>query len=866
MNCRLSRFMVAAGVLATLLAYNLQAQFPYAPPSSTSATDVTIIYDATLHEFTCWAEGRPTNAPVAAALAAYGENPGICPAAAPNVAAFYAYKDNGAYFFDGQTIWIALEGAHLGDLFTVQAPNTSLTEPSLPIFGQTTTLPLFSAFAPGPASGSTQAPAENLPPASGGASGFNSLQRVVIPPGQASSAPPRPPQPVFAADRLYADLNQGPPILQSHLQELNAAFSPTSPSSSSQSPNGSGAAGTPYVVINTGGSTRVATNQSGPTGNNPAASPAIPTQLPVQLTSPTLLPAVSYFDGRDPAVAGLPARIAALAAQINALRLHDVQCGTAMPNPDPLNTNDPQALLTDIASLTHIVESETALYQQLSAGQYSTFGQSLSTAVGSFNAVTLAQIQGQAAAFDQFRTTLQDAFADPQSGEEINNIAIGQPVPVSSTPFITASPTAAFRYLLYRVNLWTGGANPADTEPPSENPSVRNLQINLRMLREQEGDINAVADMFLQLSNRITALQVAIANYNASQNQLNVLGELTVNAARTANCRLENAPLMAPYNYFSVGVWYSSQTINVSLQQGARVPPFNLSSVNPLGAASSQPQSATGSPTGNGSPSGNSTGQGVNSPSTGSPSGGSPSGSGSGSPQGTTATPLSTSGGTPSTPAGSQQPAQTSSPTQAITSSVARQTVFAIHGRYHLLLGAGVASGWITHYNYTILTAQTPPAPPAPQPQCASTMNCLYVQGSQLHWQVFPTVDVVYLFKAQDPFPYSNRGVPGEYVPRVAYGLTAGFDIINPKQNFLIGGTAIVRMVNSSVLNGLGFKGGLMIGQSQHVPLPQNEVNQFIATPNPDILAVSEKWNVGAFVGLTISAVSFSTLFGAIFK
>lgn len=755
-------------------------------PSRTKSNDVTILYDAYLHEFTCWSEGRPDADPnsnwnkrLSLTVSSYGVRPGDCDG---SITRFYPYKDS-LYFFDDQRVWIELVGAHLGDLFSAQAPNTALTEPSLPIFGQVTTLPTFSELTAG---GQNEA---NIP---------TTTEEFVYQPK--TEKQPQTPLVSDAADQLYEDLGGDPTTLQSHLQTLNSAF------------------GLPSNQMTTSFD----------------ISDPIPTQLPVQILSESISTAVRYFQS-DSIVSSINDRVASLSSQIESLKLGD-SCEPPLENsrfPNP-SSDSAFELLAQITDLTHIVESETALYQQLSSGQYTNFTQTLTGAVPGINRVTVSRLREQSLAFADFTEVVNKAF---RGDTNVVAAAIQSDVKVVDKHY--SSPSYPdFSDLLDEINRWSGATSDTDASK---------IQTNLRYLLARMRDINAIATAFKQLTDQAEQLDQATKTAASLQHTLNRLGEITVAAAHLANCRLEKAPLPHPYDYFSLGVWYSSQTINVTLLQGTRVPPFNLTTVNPLGAPNSQPATTTQQ---------NST--------TPQAAATLPAG------QGTTATPLNPSGGTPTTPSptsGTPQQATSTSPTQTTSPVTVRLTTFAIHGRYRWLLGGGVASGIISHYDYTIFTQTPTQQPGTTLPQCAATTNCLYVQRTKSHLEVFPTLDVVYLFRPQDPFPYSFRGKPDEYVPRFAQGLCAGFDIADPGRNFLFGWTGMFRTRNSSVLNGIGLKAGVMVGQSQHVSLPAGAMfNEFFLAPQPNTVAVGQKWNVGGYVGLTVSAVTFGALFGGIFK
>jgi hypothetical protein len=778
-------FLLALALCAPLA--KAQDEAARSQPSKTKHNNVTILYDVNLHEFTCWSEGRRDYSPhhsidlvtwnlrwdarVKKATEAYNARPGDC----GEGTGFYPYKDN-SFFFDDQTVWIQLIGAHLGDLFTVQAPNTALTEPTIPIFGQTSTLPSFSQLTPAPTT-TTPSPA---------AAAVNPLRAVI--------APTQPP-PVYNsyAHRLYADMDKATKIFQDDLTSINSAFVP--PTSTALS------------------------------------------QLPVQILSQPVGPAIQYFSS-DRIIAQLDVTVARLSSQIRRLRFGG-SCNSSFVDPDP---DDAAHLLSAITDLTHVIESENSLYQQLAAGQYSNFSQTLANALATLNSVSqpAPDLATQTNDFMQLRTLVDQAFA-------ANSSVIIQAIPKvhfdPGTKEYVSPSDADFNDLLKQVTIWSGSASTANEG---------NLAQNLQTLFEQRLDIEAIANALENLRKTTTGIPDAAATAVRLQMELNDLGERTVAAARQANCWLEKIPLPHPYDYFSLGTWYSSQTVSVTLTQSSRVPPFNLSSVNPFGAAPA-PAAPTGTTPG---PAGTTTGS------------ANPNAAASMNPS----NPAGAVPPTSTTPGASPQP--TSAPaTQTTTSSVARQTTFNIHGRYHFLLGAGMAGGRITHYNYTLFT-QTPMAvpPPGSLPPCAAVAagmgDCLFIQQSKLKWEAFPTLDVVYLVKAQDPFPYSFRGKPGESVPHVAYGIDAGFDIAAPGQNFLVSGIAMVRARNSTVLNGIGFKIGMMVGQSQHVALPDVPgagFNQYFQPPSPDTVTVSQKWNWGVTAGFTISAITFQDIFSAIF-
>ncbi len=788
---RIAAFLLML-ILSASLARSVKAQDGTASqPSRTNGNNVTILYDVTLHEFTCWGNGRRDYSPhhidlmawnarwdkiVKEVSEAYRAQPGDC----GQGTGFYPYKDN-VFFFDDQTVWIQLIGAHLGDLFTVQAPNTALTEPTIPIFGQTSTLPSFSQL------GTSQQAA-----ATAASTVAQALSEVF---GQAP--PPTPPSVVYGsyADQLYANIDQS--TFKSVLQGIVSSFAPPTTTA--------------------------------------------PSQLPIQILSQPIGPAIRYFS-YDPVITKLKARVASLEAQVKNLNLGDT-CEPSLQNPTSRNAAD---LLSAITYLTHITESENALYQQLTAGQYTNFSQTLVTALATINSVAqpATDIANQARSFNAFQSVIDKAFkGDPTAvGQAINNVIRDR----QSKQYIVSSPGYPdFDALLKQINaLSLAGTNKTDA-------TAKILANNLRILLAQRANIDAIATALQQLATETNGVVQAAKSSLDIQSQLNQLGELTVAAAHLANCRLEKVALPHPYDYFSLGTWYSSQTVNVTLTQSSRVPPFNLSSVNPFGVATTQP-----------------------------PTGTAPSPAPAASTPGS-ANPTATTGMNPSNPAGTAPPSSPpnsgSSPQsnsgpapQTATSSVARQTMFAIHGRYHWLLGGGIAFGRITHYNYTLFT-QTPTTVPSPGslPACAAVMDCLFIQQNKLKWEVFPTLDVVYLFKPQDPFPYSFRGKPGESVPHLANGIDAGFDIADPGQNFVLSWITMFRARNSTVLNGVGFKIGMMVGQTQYVALPNVPgagFNQYFQPPSPDTVTASQKWNYGVTAGFTVSAITFQDIFGAIFK
>lgn len=86
--------------------------------------DITIIYDASLREFTHWCPGIVT--------AGSCDHP------------FHDY----VHFYRGQTIHLVVRGAHLADMLAVELKVTALVEPTVPVFGGLTELPKVKLIEP----------------------------------------------------------------------------------------------------------------------------------------------------------------------------------------------------------------------------------------------------------------------------------------------------------------------------------------------------------------------------------------------------------------------------------------------------------------------------------------------------------------------------------------------------------------------------------------------------------------------------------------------------------------------------------------------------------------------------------------------
>jgi hypothetical protein len=822
-------------------------------PSASEKTDVTILYDATLHEFVCWGEGRPSDAAVAGriatARASYEAAPSACDSAPPS-SHFYPYKDN-LYFFDNQQVWIQLIRAHVSDLFTAQAAGTSLTEPTIPIFGGTTTVPTFaslataatSVVAAGAGAPAAVAPRVGAPAVSPGLGvplvGVAPPAPAPAPvpaPAPAPAAPPPPPQPqvfLYAGDELFADLDsKDPAAFSSDLQQLVLAFN--QPASAAGSGSTTPSAPPVKTTTTSQGSATTTTTTIGAAdaSTSHAGGHAIPGQLPVQILSPSVVSAINYFKGAG----GV---ITALDDQVNHLRdgLAALHFGTSCGAPPPIV--DPLTLLTGIARLQRIVDSENALYQQLTASQYLTASQTLSTAAALLGSAVLpGSVTAQADSFEAFQRA-----SSLLSGAGIDAVIDSV---VGTTQHYT-SGDGRLTGLLHEVNRWSAG----DGKPEYLRANLKYLVAQLANLEGIEAAFDSLRATAEDLQSDGPAAGASALNRSiAIQNELNDLGQKTIAAALFANCSIENAPLPDPYDYFSLGTWYSSQTVPVNLQQTTRVPVFNLSTVN-ANAVSGASASQTTSPAQPGAAAG-------------SGSGGASAAAASSAAGGGSSTPGS--GGSAS---GGQSPSSSASSGagSAAAPAVARQTTFSVHARYRWILGAGFVYGYVPHDSYTILTAQTPPSGQTPGPSCASSGTCLYVTQTKARQQVLPTLDLIYLLTPQDPFPHSFRGFE-EPEPRVACGLMVGFDLASPGNDFLIGLATMVRAGHGSVLNGIGFKVALLIGkESQVPPLPAGvTINTFFNPPNPNTIAVPQVWRPGLVVGATISADAFESFFGSIFK
>ena len=86
--------------------------------------DITIIYDVDLREFTNWCSGIVTS--------------GACA---------HEFHDK-VHFYRGQTIHLVVRGAHLADLIAVELRVNELVEPTVPVFGALTELPTVKLIEP----------------------------------------------------------------------------------------------------------------------------------------------------------------------------------------------------------------------------------------------------------------------------------------------------------------------------------------------------------------------------------------------------------------------------------------------------------------------------------------------------------------------------------------------------------------------------------------------------------------------------------------------------------------------------------------------------------------------------------------------
>jgi hypothetical protein len=444
-------------------------------------------------------------------------------------------------------------------------------------------------------------------------------------------------------------------------------------------------------------------------------------------------------------------------------------------------------------------------------------------------------------------------------------------------------------------------------DPNSMNgDSLNRLKANLSMIADHLDDI-VVAERrtiaFNQISQKLDQYKKCPDGATALQDLLNTLTVETVEKALMIDRFARYTPLPDDYRQITAGVWYGSEEIVLTVNQGGRLVLFDFGGVgtnsavmllNPattpgasagsfalaqitapasqVPASQSNPTTITTktetSPTGTttttivaASPASPSSAAQASTPAntpvasaqTPSPAASSTAG------QNASQSPASGSGGQGGQNAGASSSG--SNPTQVAAGALtaARSLTFRIHNLYHFQLAAGFVYAHTRDDQFQVLSQAATAAGGAVGSTASGTTTLpqqLLVQTRSRDYNILATAEVLIYPWAQDFFPWKPRFIGDRRPPWYQdFAPLIGVSMTSPNRDFLGGVAWFPRQ------RAVGLKAGIHIGLRNRPPdgVPLN-------TPlTQPVVVLQQRVEKGPFVGLSFSTQLFSDLFGHLF-
>ena len=414
--------------------------------------------------------------------------------------------------------------------------------------------------------------------------------------------------------------------------------------------------------------------------------------------------------------------------------------------------------------------------------------------------------------------------------------------------------------------------------------SLQRLKANLNMLADRWDDILLAkerVETFQHVWAPLKAERASPDAVNSFQDYLNSLTANSVNKAMRMDTFARLTPLPDSLRLQVVGVWYGSEEIVLTVNQGGRLTLYDLG-----GVSSSTPSNliTVGSSAGAGAPpfalaplappaggpspptppatastktetasdkSGKTTTTTTSTASVPAPAA---------SPAPTpSAAPTGTPPATPPAPAPAAAPTSPQVAPNALTA--ARSLTFRIHNLYHFQLAAGFVYSTARDDQFQVYSVQPTGAGGATGGSASGSglpPQQLITQTRSRSYNLLPTAELLIYPFAQDFFPFKPR-FPGERGPsflRTDLAALIGISMTSPSRDFLFGGAWFPRQ------KAVGIQFGLHLALRDYPP-----DNAALDTPlTQAVIVMKQKVKPGAFVGVSLSSQLFKDIFGYIFK